>query len=105
MNTADFWRNVVQGRHGFRPITSFDTSRIKVKCAAEIDGWDPVAQGLNKKEARRMDRYTQFAMAAAKQVVEGAGDLSGIDPFRAGVIVGSGHRRVPDHAGRAPEVP
>lgn len=105
MNTADFWRNVVQGRHGFRPITSFDTSRIKVKCAAEIGGWDPVAQGLNKKEARRMDRYTQFAMAAAKQVVEGAGDLSGIDPFRAGVIVGSGHRRVPDHAGRAPEVP
>lgn len=90
MNTADFWRNVVQGRHAFRPITSFDTSRIKVKCAAEIDGWDPVAQGLNKKEARRMDRYTQFAMAAAKQVVEGAGDLSGIDPFRAGVIVGSG---------------
>ena len=90
MNTADFWRNVAQGRHAFRPITSFDTSRIKVKCAAEIDGWDPVAQGLNKKEARRMDRYTQFAMAAAKQVVEGAGDLSGIDPFRAGVIVGSG---------------
>ena len=90
MNTADFWRNVVQGRHAFRPITSFDTSRIKVKCAAEIDGWDPVAQGLNKKEARRMDRYPQFAMAAAKQVVEGAGDLSGIDPFRAGVIVGSG---------------
>ena len=81
---------MVQGRHAFRPITSFDTSRIKVKCAAEIDGWDPVAQGLNKKEARRMDRYTQFAMAAAKQVVEGAGDLSGIDPFRAGVIVGSG---------------
>ena len=90
MNTADFWRNVVQGRHAFRPITSFDTSRIKVKCAAEIDSWDPVAQGLNKKEARRMDRSTQFAMAAAKQVVEGAGDLSGIDPFRAGVIVGSG---------------
>ena len=90
MNTADFWRNVVQGRHAFRPSTSFDTSRIKVKCAAEIDSWDPVAQGLNKKEARRMDRYTQFAMAAAKQVVEGAGDLSGIDPFRAGVIVGSG---------------
>ena len=90
MNTADFWRNVVPGRPAFRPLTSFDTSRIKVKCAAEIDGWDPVAQGLNKKEARRMDRYTQFAMAAAKQVVEGAGDLSGIDPFRAGVIVGSG---------------
>ena len=90
MNTADFWQSVVQGRHGFKPIASFDTSRIKVKCAAEIAGWDPVAQGLNKKDARRMDRYTQFAMAAAKQVVEGAGDLSGIDPFRAGVIVGSG---------------
>ena len=48
----------MNGRHNFKPITSFDTSALKVKCAAQIDEWDPVAMGLNKKEARRMDRFT-----------------------------------------------
>lgn len=90
LNTADFWDSLKTGRHGFAPITSFDTSRLSVKNAAEVKNWDPVAQGLNKKEARRMDRYTQFAMAAAKELMDRAGDLSGIDPWRAGVLVGSG---------------
>lgn len=90
LDTKTFWDSVVNGRHNFKPITSFDTSALKVKCAAQIDEWDPVAMGLNKKEARRMDRFTQFAMAAAKQVMDGAGDLGKFDPFRAGVIVGSG---------------
>lgn len=89
-NTNDFWDSLKNGRHGFAPITRFDASRMKVKNAAEVRGWDPVAAGLNKKEARRMDRYTQFAMAAAKEMMENAGDLSGIDPWRAGVLVGSG---------------
>ena len=90
LDTKTFWDSVVNGRHNFKPITAFDTSALKVKCAAQIDEWDPVAMGLNKKEARRMDRFTQFAMAAAKQVMDGAGDLGKFDPFRAGVIVGSG---------------
>lgn len=90
LNTGDFWESLKAGRHGFSPITSFDTSRLSVKNAAEIKDWDPVACGLNKKEARRMDRYTQFAMGAAKELIGKAGDLSGIDPWRAGVIVGSG---------------
>ncbi len=90
LDAESMWQNVKQGKHGFAPISSFDTSRLKVKNAAEIRNWDPVAMGLNKKEARRMDRYTQFAMAAAKQLIDSAGDLSGIDPYRAGVIVGSG---------------
>ena len=90
LNIQTLWESIVQGRHGFSPITSFDASRLEVKCAAEIKDWDPAAMGLNKKEARRMDRYTQFAVAAAKELMERAGDLSGIDPYRAGVIVGSG---------------
>ncbi len=90
LNVQDTWERIAAGKHGFAPISSFDTERLKVKNAAEVKDWDPVAAGLNKKDARRMDRYTQFAMAAAKQLVEGAGDLSGIDPYRAGVIVGSG---------------
>ena len=81
LDTKTFWDSVVNGRHNFKPITSFDTSALKVKCAAQIDEWDPVAMGLNKKEARRMDRFTQFAMAAAKQVMDGAGDLGKFDPF------------------------
>lgn len=90
LNTESFWDSLVRGRHGFAPISAFDTSDFEIKYAAEIHDWDPVAMGLNKKDARRMDRYTQFAMAAAKQTVEGAGDLSGADPARIGVIVGSG---------------
>lgn len=90
LNTADFWESLKTGKHGFAPIAAFDTSRLSVKNAAEVKNWDPVAQGLNKKEARRMDRYTQFAMAAAKELMDHAGDLSGIDPWRAGVLVGSG---------------
>lgn len=89
-NTAELWSSLASGKHGFAPISSFDTSRLSVKCAAEVRDWDPVAAGLNKKEARRMDRFTQFAMAAAKELVDMAGDLQLTDPFRAGVIVGSG---------------
>lgn len=86
----EFWDCIIAGKHGFAPITCFDTARVSVKNAAEVKDWDPVAAGLNKKEARRMDRYTQFAMAAAKELVDCAGDLKIDDPFRAGVIVGSG---------------
>lgn len=89
-NTKDFWNSLITGQHGIAPITLFDTSRVDVKCAAEVKDWNPVAMGLNKKDVRRMDRYTQFAMAAAKELVDGAGDLLGIDPYRAGVLVGSG---------------
>ena len=90
LNAGDFWESLKAGRHGFAPISAFDTSRVPVKYAAEIKDWDPVAMGLGKKDARRMDRFTQFAMAAAKELMEGAGDLSGVDPYRIGVIVGSG---------------
>ena len=90
LNTQEYWESLICGKNNFAPISAFDTTDFDVKYAAEIKEWDPVAMGISKKEARRMDRYTQFAMAAAKMAVEEAGDISGTDPFRIGVIVGSG---------------
>ena len=90
LSTEAFWESLTAGRHGFAPIASFDPARVPVKCAAEVKGFDPVAMGLNKKDARRMDRYTQFAMAAAAELMEKAGDLGEVDPYRVGILVSSG---------------
>lgn len=91
MGTKDFWRNIKDGRHGFSPITGFDTADFDVKLAAEIKDWDPVAYGLAKKEARRMDLFCQYASVAANMAIEdSAGFSGGLDPFRIGVIVASG---------------
>lgn len=91
MGVKPLWKQVLEGRHGFCTITGFDTSDFAVKYAAEISNWDPVAAGLNKKEARRMDRFSQFAMAAANLAMEQAGNFAAdLDPFRIGVLVSSG---------------
>lgn len=91
MGVEPLWKQVLEGRHGFRAITSFDTQDFAVKYAAEIPDWDPVAMGLNKKEARRMDRFSQFAMVAANMAVKQAGNFAAdLDPFRVGVLVSSG---------------
>ena len=91
MGVKPLWKQVLEGRHGFCTITGFDTSDFVVKYAAEISNWDPVAAGLNKKEARRMDRFSQFAMAAANLAMEQAGNFAAdLDPFRIGVLVSSG---------------
>ncbi|HBR07857.1 MAG TPA: beta-ketoacyl-[acyl-carrier-protein] synthase II, partial [Clostridiales bacterium] len=65
MGVEPLWKQVLEGRHGFGAIRGFDTQDFAVKYAGEIPDWDPVAMGLNKKEARRMDRFSQFAMVAA----------------------------------------
>lgn len=90
-NTADkTWDTILAGRHGISLIQSFDTASSEVKVAAEVRDFDPL-EYMDKKEARRSDRYTQFALAAAVQAVQDCGtDFSGEDPYRIGVIVGSG---------------
>lgn len=90
-NTADkTWDSILAGRHGISLIQSFDTASSEVKVAAEVRDFDPL-EYMDKKEARRSDRYTQFALAAAVQAVQDCGtDFSGEDPYRIGVIVGSG---------------
>lgn len=91
MGTDEFWKNIQQGKHGFHAIKSFDTADFGVKYAAEIQDWDPVAMGIPKKEARRMDLFVQYATVAANMAIEDSGDFAaGLDPYRIGVIVGSG---------------
>ena len=82
-----------QGTSGAGPITLFDASDFKTTFACEVPDFDPAAQGVDKREARRMDRYAQLAMAATHEAVQQAGiatDDHGIDPTRIGVIYGSG---------------
>ena len=84
------WAAVRAGKCGVAPITRYNTENQKVKLAAEVKDWDPESV-LDKKEAKRMARYTQLAMAAAKEAVADSGlDLATGDPCRRGVIVSSG---------------
>lgn len=91
MNHSELWENAKAGRHGFFPIKSFDTEGFDIKYAAEIQNWDPVGHGIPKKEARRMDLFCQYSSAATNQAIADSGGFAdGLDPFRIGVIVGSG---------------
>jgi len=90
LDVETFWNSVKEGKNGISKITKFDTTDYSAKVAAEIKEFDP-SQFMDKKEAKRMDKYTQYAMAAAKQAVENSGiDLEKIDKERFGCIVGSG---------------
>ena len=85
-----FWESLKAGKCGIGPITKFDVSDYKVKLAAEVKDFD-VTQYVDKREARRMDLNCQFALAAAQQAVDQAGLTEGnFDPYRTGVIYGSG---------------
>jgi 3-oxoacyl-[acyl-carrier-protein] synthase II len=85
-----FWHNIKEGNHGISFIERFDTTDLEVKVAAEIKDFDP-SKCFDKKELRRTDLYTQYAMEATRQALENSGtDFKDLDPFRVGVIVGSG---------------
>ncbi|SHF21080.1 3-oxoacyl-[acyl-carrier-protein] synthase II [Bacteroides luti] len=86
----EFWENLVNGVSGAGPITHFDTSLFKTKFACEVKNFD-ANQYIDRKEARKMDRYTQYAVAVAKQAVtDSALDLEKEDLNRIGVIFGAG---------------
>ena len=85
-----FWESLKTGKCGIGPITKFDVSDFKVKLGAEVKDFDPT-QYMEKREARRADANVHYAMAAAIQAVEQAGLKEGnFDPYRTGVIFGSG---------------
>ncbi|MEB2335022.1 MAG: beta-ketoacyl-ACP synthase II [Anaerolineaceae bacterium] len=90
-NTAqEAWKSLLAGKSGAGPITLFDGSEHKTRFAAEAKGFDPVGR-FGAREARRMDRFTQFAMAATAEAVQNAGlkiDASNRD--RVGVVIGTG---------------
>jgi len=85
-----FWNAIKEGKNGIKTVTKFDISDYQTKVAAQIDNFDPT-QRIDKKEAKRMDLFTQYAIYASMEAVQMAGiDFSTIDPYRAGVIIGSG---------------
>ena len=90
-NTVEtFWKGIREGKVGIGPITKFDTSGYEVQIAAEVK--DFVAkERMDFKSAKRMEAFSQYAVAAAKEAFEDAGiQMEKEDPYRAGVIVGSG---------------
>ncbi len=90
-DVATTWRALVEGRSGAGAITSFDASTFPVRFACEVKGFDPL-EYMDRKEAKRADRYTHLAVAAAVQAMNdaGLGEGTGYEPEATGVIVGSG---------------
>ena len=89
-NVEEFWNNIKQGKIGIGPITYFDTADYRCKLAAEVKDFDP-SQYMDKKSARRMEQFCQFAVAAAGQAITDAGlNMEQEDPYMVGCSVGSG---------------
>ncbi|MBU3144477.1 beta-ketoacyl-ACP synthase II [Clostridium sp. CF012] len=89
-DVVNFWDNVKKGTCGIDVIKSFDISQFKCKLGAEVKDFD-VTVALDKREARKMDKYCQYAMVAADEAIKNSGlDLNDIDSERLAVIVGSG---------------
>lgn len=85
-----FWDGVTEGKIGFAPISCFDTTDYKVKLAAEVKDFDP-EQFMDKKAARRMERFCQFAVAAAGEALADSGiNMEEENPYKVGCAVGSG---------------
>lgn len=90
LNAKETWENVVNGVSGIDLITLYDTTNFKTKFACEVKNYDP-ANYFDRKDARKIDRFTQFALIAADEAVKDAGlDAEGIDKTRVGVIWSSG---------------
>lgn len=89
-SVEEFWNGLKAKKVGIGPITAFDTAEYKAKLAGEVKDFDP-KQYMDPKAARRMERFSQFAVAAVKEAMEDSGiDMTKEDPFRVGVSVGSG---------------
>ena len=90
LNVEETWSALLAGRSGAGPITHFDASRHKTKFAAEVKGFDAVAM-FGTREARKMDRFTQFAVAAATEAMNEAGlTINESNRDRVGIIIGTG---------------
>ena len=89
-SVEEFWNSIKEGKTGFGPITYFDTADYRCKLAAEVKDFDPT-QYMDKKSARRMEQFCQFAVAAAGQAIADAGlIMEQEDPYMVGCSVGSG---------------
>jgi 3-oxoacyl-[acyl-carrier-protein] synthase II len=90
-DVATTWQSLIEGKSGTAPITKFDASKFPVRFAAEVKGFNPL-DFMDRKEAKRADQYTQYAVAGARQAMTNANlvERNGMDPDRIGVIIGSG---------------
>lgn len=89
-NVSDMWKNLVDGVCGIETITEFDTSDLKVHIAGTVKDFVPENFGIEKREARKLDLYCQYAIAAAQEAVDDSGIIGNIDENRFGVYIGAG---------------
>ena len=89
-NVEDFWNGIKEGKCGIDTITSFDVSNFKVKLAAEVKNYNP-EEFLDKRASRRLDKFAQFAIIAAREAMKDSGiNKENTDMERVGVFIGSG---------------
>ena len=89
-NVESFWNGIKSGKCGIDTVTHFDASGFKTQIAGEVKDFEPTDY-IEKKEARKMDRFTQLALVAASEAVKDSGlDMEKEDPWKVGVITGSG---------------
>ncbi len=89
-SVPEYWQGLLAGKSGIAPLALIDVSNHRVKIGGEVKGFDPSAV-IDAREVRRLDRFCQFAVVAAHEAVADSGiDFGSMDPFRAGVILGSG---------------
>lgn len=90
LNVNDFFKAVKEGKHGFGPITRFDSTEYKCHVAAEVKGFEG-KEYMDARAARRMELFCQYAVAAAREALEDSGiDMEKEDPWKVGCAVGSG---------------
>ena len=89
-DAGTFFESLIAGKNGIGPITRFDTEGYKATLAGEVKDFDPEAAGIDRAQARRMDMFAQYALAAAIQAVRDSGIEGKVAPERLGVYVGSG---------------
>lgn len=89
-NPQDYWQGLLQGRSGIVPISLFDASKHKCRIAGEVKGFDP-QDYIDSKEAKRMDRFAQFAVAASLQAIQDAKfEINALNAAQVGTIIGTG---------------
>ncbi len=89
-NIEEYWDGLVNGRSGSAPVTYFDTEKFKTKFACELKNFNP-EDFFDRKEARKLDRFAQYALVASDEAIKDSGiDLNGVDKLRVGVIWGAG---------------
>jgi 3-oxoacyl-[acyl-carrier-protein] synthase II len=90
-SVEETWEGLITGKSGAAPITRFNTEKFKTQFACEVKGFNPDDFGIDRKEARKMDLYCQYAIAAANQAIADSGlNYEGLDKNRVGVVYGVG---------------